>query len=105
MEISGTIVLLLGFNLIVGAIIGFFLRKKLIEGNQENVEEQGRQIIEKALHDAEQKKKRPCCRQKKRRSRSKRKQSKRLRIPGRRLRTSSADLTASWMKYRTILMI
>jgi ribonuclease Y len=57
MEISGTIVLLLGFNLIVGAIIGFFLRKKLIEGNQENVEEQGRQIIEKALHDAEQIKK------------------------------------------------
>jgi len=57
MEISGTTLLLLGFDLIVGAIIGFFLRKKLIEGNQANVEAQGRQIIENALQDSEQIKK------------------------------------------------
>ncbi len=57
MEISGTLLFLLGFDLIVGAIIGFFLRKKLVEGNQENVEAQGRQIIENALQDAEQIKK------------------------------------------------
>lgn len=49
--------LLLGFGLIVGAIIGFFLRKKLIEGNQENVEAQGRKIIENALQEAKQAKK------------------------------------------------
>jgi ribonuclease Y len=57
MNISGTTLLLLGFDLIVGAIIGFFLRKKLIEGNQANVEAQGRQIIEKALQESEQIKK------------------------------------------------
>jgi len=57
MNISGTTLLLLGFDLIVGAIIGFFLRKKLIEGNQANVEAQGRQIIEKSLQESEQIKK------------------------------------------------
>jgi len=49
--------LLLGFDLIIGAIIGFYLRKKLIEGNQANVEAQGRKIIENALQEAEQAKK------------------------------------------------
>ena len=49
--------LLLGFDLIIGAIIGFFLRKKLVEGNQANIEAQGRQLIENALHEAEQAKK------------------------------------------------
>jgi ribonuclease Y len=49
--------LLFGFDLIVGAIIGFFLRKKLVEENQANVEAQGRQIIENALQEAEQIKK------------------------------------------------
>ena len=57
MDISGTTLLLLGFDLIIGAIIGFFLRKKLIEGNQANVAAQGRQIIENALQEAEQIKK------------------------------------------------
>ncbi len=57
MDISGTTLLLLGFDLIVGAIIGFFLRKKLVEENQANVEAQGRQIIENALQEAEQIKK------------------------------------------------
>ncbi len=57
MEISGTTLLLLGFDLIVGTIIGFFLRKKLIEGNQANIEAQGRQILENALQEAEQIKK------------------------------------------------
>ena len=42
---------------IIGAVVGFFLRKKLIEGNQENVEAQGRKIIENALQEAEQVKK------------------------------------------------
>ena len=57
MNISGTMMLLLGFDLIIGAIIGFYLRKKLIEGNQANVEAQGRKIIENALQEAEQAKK------------------------------------------------
>jgi len=57
MDISGNMMLLLGFDLIVGAIIGFYLRKKLIEGNQANVEAQGRKIIENALQEAEQAKK------------------------------------------------
>ncbi len=57
MNISGTMMLLLGFDLIIGAVIGFFLRKKLVEGNQANIEAQGRQLIENALHEAEQAKK------------------------------------------------
>lgn len=57
MNISGTMMLLLGFDLIIGVIIGFYLRKKLIEGNQANVEAQGRKIIENALQEAEQAKK------------------------------------------------
>jgi ribonuclease Y len=49
--------LLLGFDLIIGAVIGFFLRKKLVEGNQADIEAQGRQIIENALLEAKQIKK------------------------------------------------
>ncbi|MFP7753370.1 ribonuclease Y [Thermodesulfobacteriota bacterium B35] len=54
---SGGTMLLLGFDLIVGAVIGFILRKKLVEGNQANIEAQRRQIIENAIQDAEQIKK------------------------------------------------
>ncbi len=57
MDMSGGTMLLLGFDLIVGAVIGFFLRKKLVEGNQANIEAQRRQIIENAIQDAEQIKK------------------------------------------------
>ena len=57
MNVSGITILLLGFDLIVGAIIGFFLRKKLVEGNQANIAAQGRQLIENALQEAEQVKK------------------------------------------------
>ncbi len=51
-----TIFLLLLF-LIIGAVIGFFLRKKLVEENQANVEAQRRQIVENAIQDAEKIKK------------------------------------------------
>ena len=51
-----TILLLLLF-LIIGAVIGFFLRKKLVEENQANVEAQRRQIVENAIQDAEKIKK------------------------------------------------
>ncbi len=57
MNIGGTTLLLLGFDLIIGTIIGFFLRKKLIEGNQADVDAQARQIIENALLEAKQIKK------------------------------------------------
>ena len=52
----GTILLLLLF-LIIGAVTGFFLRKKLVEENQANIEAQRRQILENALHEAEKNKK------------------------------------------------
>ncbi len=57
MDMSGGTMLLLGFDLIVGAVVGFILRKKLVEGNQANIEAQRRQIIENAIQDAEQIKK------------------------------------------------
>ena len=51
-----TIFFLLLF-LIIGTVIGFFLRKKLVEENQANVEAQRRQIVENAIQDAEKIKK------------------------------------------------
>ncbi|HHD64678.1 MAG TPA: ribonuclease Y, partial [Desulfobulbaceae bacterium] len=57
MNISSMTPLLLSFVLIIGAIVGFMLRKKLVEGNQANVEAQGRRIVENAIQDAEKIKK------------------------------------------------
>ncbi len=57
MDLSGTALFLLGIDLIIGVVVGFFLRKKLIEGNQADINAQGRLIIENALHEAEQSKK------------------------------------------------
>lgn len=44
-------------NFIVGLGIGIYLRKRLVEGNQRNLEAQGRQIIENSISEAEQIKK------------------------------------------------
>ncbi len=48
---------LLVLFLAAGAVIGFLLRKKLVEENQANVEAQRRQIVENAIQDAEKIKK------------------------------------------------
>jgi ribonuclease Y len=45
------------FGVITGAAIGFLLRKQFIESRQENIEEQGRKLIENALAESEQIKK------------------------------------------------
>ncbi|CAG37599.1 ribonuclease Y [Desulfotalea psychrophila] len=47
----------LGLDLIVGCLIGFFLRKQLVERQQQNIQAQSKQIIENAIIDAEQLKK------------------------------------------------
>jgi ribonuclease Y len=57
MHISAITLLVSAFLLVFGVIVGFFLRKKLIEGNQANLEAQNRQIVENAIHEAEQIKK------------------------------------------------
>ncbi|MCI5224005.1 MAG: DUF3552 domain-containing protein [Candidatus Electrothrix sp. AR4] len=57
MVISGMAVILFGLALIAGIAVGFFLRKKFVEGNQADIEDQGRLILENALHEAEQTKK------------------------------------------------
>jgi len=57
MNINAMTLLLLGFDLMAGTVIGFFLRKKLVDGNQANIKDQGRQLIENALHDAKKSKK------------------------------------------------
>jgi ribonuclease Y len=54
---TGTTMFLIALFSLLGTVVGFFLRKKLVEGNQENVEAQGRQIIENALQEADQVKK------------------------------------------------
>ena len=43
--------------LFVGILAGFYLRRKLVEGNQANIEAQKRQIIENAIQEADQIKK------------------------------------------------
>ena len=43
--------------LVAGIVAGFYLRRKLVEGNQANIEAQRRQIVENAIQEAEQIKK------------------------------------------------
>ena len=45
------------FGLFIGAVLGFFLRKRFVENHQKNIGAQGKQIIENALIEAEQLKK------------------------------------------------
>ena len=44
-------------GLLVGLILGFILRKRFIEGHQQNIKEQAKQLIETAIVEAEQLKK------------------------------------------------
>jgi len=57
MHISALTILVSAFFLVLGLIVGFYLRRKLVEGNQANLEAQNRQIVENAIHEAEQIKK------------------------------------------------
>ncbi len=57
MMMSGVAVLLLVLALIAGVAVGFVLRKKFVEGNQADIEGQGRLIVENAIQEAEQIKK------------------------------------------------
>ncbi|MCI5166068.1 MAG: ribonuclease Y [Candidatus Electrothrix sp. GM3_4] len=57
MMMSGVTVLLFVLALIAGVAVGFVLRKKFIEGNQADIEGQGRLIVENAIQEAEQIKK------------------------------------------------
>ncbi len=57
MMMSGVTVLLLVLALIAGVAVGFVLRKKFIEGNQADIENQGRLIVKNAIQEAEQIKK------------------------------------------------
>lgn len=57
MELNLVTMLLAVVNFIGGLGIGIYLRKRLVEGNQENLASQGRQIIENAIGEAEQIKK------------------------------------------------
>jgi len=64
MNISVLPFLISALLLIAGVLIGFYLRKKLIEGNQANIEAQNRQIVENAIREAEQIKKETFIRSK-----------------------------------------
>ncbi|XOF33158.1 MAG: ribonuclease Y [Candidatus Electrothrix sp. YB6] len=57
MMMSGMVVLLCVVMLMAGGAVGFILRKKFIEGNQADIESQGRLIVENAIQEAEQIKK------------------------------------------------
>ncbi|CAK8716030.1 ribonuclease Y [Candidatus Electrothrix laxa] len=57
MMMSGVVVLLFVLALIAGVAVGFVLRKKFVEGNQADIEGQGRLIVENAIQEAEQIKK------------------------------------------------
>lgn len=57
MEINAITLISAAILLIVGIAVGILLRKKMLEGNQANIEAQRRQIIENAILEAEQIKK------------------------------------------------
>ncbi len=57
MMMSGVAVLLFVLAVIAGVAVGFVLRKKFVEGNQADIEGQGRLIVENAIQEAEQIKK------------------------------------------------
>ncbi len=57
MDLMSLQALLLVAGLAVGLAIGFFLRKKLAENQFQNLKNQGKQIIENAIVEAEQRKK------------------------------------------------
>ena len=57
MEMNAVTLVSSGIFLVAGIVVGFYLRKKLLEGNQANIEAQRRQIIENAIQEAEQIKK------------------------------------------------
>jgi ribonuclease Y len=57
MDMNIVTLVLFAIALIVGIVAGFYLRKKLLEGNQANIEAQRRQIVENAILEAEQIKK------------------------------------------------
>ncbi len=50
-------ILLLGSCLLAGALVGSYLRKIFVEGHEKNIKAQSRQIVEKAIVEAEQLKK------------------------------------------------
>ncbi len=49
--------LYVGIGVLIGTLIGSFLRKRFVEGHENNIKIQGRQIIENAIIEAEQLKK------------------------------------------------
>lgn len=49
--------LLTGVGVLLGVLVGFYLRKRAIEGHEQNIKIQSKQIIEKAIVEAEQLKK------------------------------------------------
>jgi ribonucrease Y len=57
MSVNILTLLLSAVFLVAGIVAGFYLRRKLVEGNQANIEAQRRQIVENAILEAEQIKK------------------------------------------------
>lgn len=57
MEMNTVTLVSFGVVLFLGIFVGVFLRKKMLEGNQANIESQRRQIVENAILEAEQIKK------------------------------------------------
>jgi len=57
MEILNQPFLLLPLGLLLGIIGGFLLRKRFVEGHRANIEDQGKQLIENAISEAERIKK------------------------------------------------
>ncbi len=57
MEMNAVTLVSTAIFLVAGIVCGFYLRKKLMEGNQANIEAQRRQIVENAILEADQIKK------------------------------------------------
>ncbi len=57
MDVITSPTLFLAIGLLIGLLVGYFVRKKLAENQFQNLQSQGKQIIENAIVEAEQRKK------------------------------------------------
>lgn len=92
MEMNTVTLVPFGIVLIVGIVVGFYLRKKLLEGNQANIEGQRRQIVENAILEAEQIKKEASLQSKEEAYRIKQEAEKEIHVSRRELKDEQRRL-------------
>ena len=92
MEMNTVTLVSSGIVLLLGIVVGFFLRKMVLEGNQANIESQRRQIVENAILEAEQIKKEASLQSKEDAYQSKQEAEKEIQVSRRELKDEQRRL-------------